>query len=290
MSRLRDEHGFTLVELLTAMACGLIVLFAAMAAFDGFQRGVASSNRLTSSEDAGRHALARMVAVVRNAGAPSPTSGAQPAAVTRAQPNDLVFRSTAWPGASGTGSTGTHMQRLCLDTASKTVWFDGLQAGTAGPTDPGTACPSQAPGWTHKAMATKVLNSDASGKTLFRLPATTPVRSVGLRLLLEHGTVQQSQALELNSGGVLRGALASAVTPGDIGTDCTSDGSGKALLSLNLSGGAGSGGLTLSATNAIAVGPTKLLVNAAAGTTTSVALTVTDALGLQTLLTKPVTC
>jgi hypothetical protein len=116
------------------------------------------------------------------------------------------------------------------------------------------------------------------------------VRSVGLRLLLDHGTVQQSRSLELSSGGVMRGALASALATDPVTPTCPPGGTGKALLSLNVAGGAGTEGLKLSGSNAISAGATKVLVDVTAGTTTTFALTVTDALGLQTLLTKQVTC
>ena len=279
---LRDERGFTLVELLTAMTLLLMIAFATLTTFEAFDKGVDRNSKLTDAEDNSRRDVTRMIRILRDAGAPAPTTGSQPVTVTRAAANDLVFRSTSWPGESGVGATGTHIQRLCLDTATKKVWFDGLRAGTAGPQDPGTACPSQAAGWTHSTIATNVVNTAAL--PLFRIGAS-PVRSVGIQLRKDSSTTRGTTSLSLGSGGTLRGALPPQVTSGQIDVECNSDGSGKALLSLS-----GNSEHRLGATGAVTVGPAKILVDVAAAATTQVAVTVINPLGLQTLLFKDVTC
>lgn len=281
---LADERGFTLVELLTAMTIGLLIAFSALTAFETFDRGAAANSRITDAEDNGRRNVANMVSLLRDAGAPAPSSATVPQTVVRALPNDVVFKSTSWPGESATGlaGTATHIERLCLDTSTKTVWFDGLRSGTTGPTDPGASCPSTASGWTHSPMARNVANTDAL--PLFRIGAS-PVRSIGIQLRTEHGTVTTARSLLLNSGGTMRGALPPEVDTGDITHTCNYDGSGKALLSLT-----GDADLTLTATGAVSVAANKILVTVTAHATTQVAVTVTNALGLQTLLFKDVTC
>jgi|GEM_PF-6333600 len=283
--RLRDEAGFTLIELLVAMTITLILLFAALLAFDSFNRGAASTQRRTNAEDAGRRTINRVVGLLRNAGAPTPASGAQPATVITALGNDIVLRTTAWPGESDLDN-GTHIGRLCLDTATRTLWFDGIRNGAVGPTTPGASCPSTAAGWTHQSIATDIVNTAAN--PVFRYGSTTPVRSVGITLRTEGGTVNTSHPQVVYSGGALRGALAPQVTKDDI----TNGGceSGKALLTLNAgAGGTTTDGAKLSATNAIVVGPAKILVDATSSPV-DVAITVTNALGLQTLLIKQVSC
>ena len=281
------EDGFTIVELLVSMSISTILVFAALGGLDVFNKGTADSTRLIVSEDQARSSVQRVVGVLRNAGVPSPLAGgAQPATIIAAGGNDLVFRSSSWPGESGVGVTGSHVVRLCLDTATRTLWFDGIHVGTAGPTTPGAACPSVATGWTHKPMATNVINSVA--QPVFRYDGGTPVRSVGLSLRLEGGTTASSRPLALHSGGVLRGALAPQVTATDISIGpCEA---GKALLTLlATAGGATADGAKISATNAITTGPGQILIPA----TTSpvdVPLTITNVLGLQTLLIKQVKC
>ena len=280
--RLRDERGFTVVELMTAMTIMLLIAFAGLTAFEAFDRGAARNSRLTDAEDNSRRNVATMVRILRDAGAPAPTSGPAPASVLRASGNDLVFRSTSWPGESGTGATGTHLERLCLNSATRTVYFDGLRAGTNGSQDPGTACPSTAAGWTNSVIARNVVNTAAL--PLFRL-GSSPVRSVGIQLRTDTGGIYTARSLSLHSGGTLRGALPPQVTEDQVEVDCDEDGPGKALLSLDAAGD-----YELTTTGAIQVGPAQVLVDVAASATAQVALTVTNPLGLQTLLFKDVTC
>ncbi|MGI9096908.1 MAG: PulJ/GspJ family protein [Solirubrobacteraceae bacterium] len=278
-----DERGFTLVELLVAMTIGLIVSFAALSVFDGFNRGIASNHRLTDAQDSARREVAQMVGILRDSGAPAPKAAAQPLSIVSAAANDVVFRSVSWPGESTTGTTaGTyHTQRLCLDAAAKTVWFDGIRAGASGPTTPGSACPSAATGWTHTPMARNVVNTTAL--PLFRI-GTSPVRSIGLSLRLEGGTIASSRPLELNSGGTVRGGVAPQVTAGDVTVTCNSEGSGRSLLTLNLAPGSK---LTSTVASTVA-GAGKLLLGS--GVSGTISLTITDVLGLQTLVSKAVSC
>jgi len=134
-------------------------------------------------------------------------------------------------------------------------------------------------------MATKVLNTPS--QPVFRYGSTSPVRSVGVALRLEGGSKAETRPLALNSGGALRGALAPQVTNNDLQSECVEG--GKALLTLAAgAGGSTVDGVTLSATGAITAGPGKILVDATSAPT--VAVTVTNALGLQTLLLKQVSC
>jgi prepilin-type N-terminal cleavage/methylation domain-containing protein len=201
---LSREDGFTMPELLVSMSISLILVFAALVSLDTFNSGAADSTRRIIGEDAARTSVNRIVGLLRNAGVPSPLAGgAQPTTIDRLLANDLVFRSSAWPGESGVGVTGSHVIRMCLDTAARTLWRDGLRFGTAGPSDPGAACPSVATGWTHVPIATNVVNSAA--QPLFRYGSTTPVRTIGISLRLESGSKAVSRPIVLHSGGVLRG-------------------------------------------------------------------------------------
>jgi hypothetical protein len=135
-------------------------------------------------------------------------------------------------------------------------------------------------------MATNVLNTVA--QPVFRYDGGTPVRSVGLSLRLEGGTTAESRPLALHSGGVQRGALAPQVTAGDITVGACE--AGKALLTLvSSAGGATADGAKISATNAITTGPGQILIPATTSPV-NVPLTITNVLGLQTLLIKQVKC
>jgi hypothetical protein len=282
--RFSDERGFTLAELLIGMTCGLVVLVASLTAFDGFNRGIVTTNRLTDAQDSARRDVSQMVRILREAGAPAPKTAAQIATVVSATPNDVVFRSTSWPGESSTGTAaGTyHTQRLCLDESTKTIWFDGIRAGAAGPTTPGSACPSTATDWTHIAVVRNVVNSTAD--PLFRIGAA-PVRSIGLSLRLEGGTNASSRPLELNTGGTLRGALADQVTATDLTVLCNAGGSGRGLLTLLNAPGS----TFTTSPSSTRAGDGKHLLPASANAST-VTVTITNPAGLRTVLTKAVPC
>jgi type II secretory pathway pseudopilin PulG len=284
--RLANEDGFTLTELLVAMTVSIIILLATLGALDAFNNGVAVNNRLTDAGDTARREVAEMVRVLRDGGAPTPTSGAQPSTVVQAGANDLVFLSRSWPGESGVGTTSNHVERYCLNTTTRTLWFDGLKAGTSGSATPGSACPSTASGWTSRAIATNVLNSVAD--PVFIYGAGSPVRSVAIKVRVEGGTTLKPHPVELRSGATLRGALAPQLSATDI-TVAPCEG-GKALLSLSLgAGGATANGAKLSAPNGIPAGAGQILI-AATSTPANVVITITNLLGLQTLLTKSVSC
>jgi type II secretory pathway pseudopilin PulG len=279
------EDGFTLIELLVGMMISIVLLLATLGALDAFNSGVGVNNRLTDAADGARRDVASMVGVLRDAGAPAPTTGAQAATILQAGANDIVFLSTSWPGESGVG-TANDVERYCLDIASRTLWFDGLKAGTSGSATPGAACPSTAGGWTSRVVTRNVLNTVAN--PIFVYGSTNPVRSVSINMSVESGTTLKSRPLLLRSGGTLRGALPPQISVGDVVVGACQG--GKALLTLNLAaGGATSGGAKLSAPNAVPVGDGQILVPAT-GTPANVALTITNLLGLQTLLTKSVSC
>jgi prepilin-type N-terminal cleavage/methylation domain-containing protein len=283
--RLTAEDGFTLTELLVAMTVSVVVLLATLSTLDVFNSGVAENNRLTDTADAARRNVADIVRVLRDAGAPTPVSGSQPTTVVQAGANDLVFLSRLWPGESGLGATANHVERYCLDTSTKTLWFNGLKAGTSGSATPGSACPSTASGWTSRVAATNVLNTAADPLFVY---GSAPLRSVSISLTLESGTSLKSRPLQMRSGGTLRGALAPQLGATDI-TVGPCEG-GRALLTLNLNAaGASANGVTVSAPSGIPVGPGQILVPAT-GTPANVPLTITNLLGLQTLLTKSVSC
>jgi prepilin-type N-terminal cleavage/methylation domain-containing protein len=286
--RLAAEDGFSLIELLVAMTVSVIILLATLGALDAFNNGVASTNRLTDATDAARSQVATMVSVLRDAGAPTPVTGVQPTTVVQAGVNDIVFLSTSWPGESGVGvGAGTnHIERYCLDTATSTVWFNGLKAGTAGSVTPGAACPSTASGWTSSLVASNVLNTVAD--PLFVYGSMTPVRAVSVNLRLQGGTALKSRTVELRSGGTLRGALPPAISASDIVVGACQG--GRALLTLSLAdAGATANGAVMTAPNSVPVGVGQILVPAT-GTPAGVVLTITNLLGLQTLLTKTVSC
>jgi prepilin-type N-terminal cleavage/methylation domain-containing protein len=281
--RLAAEEGFTLTELLVAMTISVIVLLATLDVFDAFTNGVAANTRLTDATGSARRQVATMVSGLREAGAPG-----EAATIQQALPNDIVFVSTAWPGQSDVGvGNAKHIERYCLDTSTRKVWFNGLKAGTSGSPLPGSACPSTNSGWTSDLVASDVLNTAAD--PLFSYGSTNPVRSIAIRLLIEGGTALKSRALVLRSGVALRGALAPRVSAGDITVGpCNGN---RALLSANLAALPGAEGATMSViTNGTVVsvpaGPGRIL----GPPTSPFTVTITNLVGLKTEVPMTVSC
>lgn len=64
----RGQSGFTLVELMTAMAIGVVVVIGTLMIFDSFTRTVRVQNAVATLADSGRYAIDRVVRDLRMAG------------------------------------------------------------------------------------------------------------------------------------------------------------------------------------------------------------------------------
>lgn len=279
MRAARREDGMTLVEILIAMVIALVVGSAVLEVFEKFDRGADANERLTDAQDNARRAMGTMVRVLRNAGA-APSATSQPATVLRAQPDDVLVRTTDWPGASRHGS-GVHLVRYCLSAARDTVYFQGLRAGTAGPQDPGTACPGAAAGWETKVAVQRVANAAAEPVFVYGTTAGQ-IRTVGIDLAIQAGTRHRARPTHLRSAATLRGAVLPEVDADDITPQCQPD--GRSLLSLGVAVDGDGNPLRLGSETGIPVGDRELLVTAGS----TVQVVVSNVLGLQKLLLKEV--
>ncbi len=148
MSRLADERGFTLVEVLVAATLFIIVLGATLSALTTFQ-GTGRVNALQNdSQEETRVAVDNLAKNLRNAGA---STRQQPQGVDVAEPYNLVFQTVNQAGAAGTANTrNIGRVRYCLEptTSSGAQLWSQTQTwtGAVRPPVPSTAaCP--APGW-----------------------------------------------------------------------------------------------------------------------------------------------
>ena len=115
MSRLRDESGFTLTELLVAMGLTLVVLTATLTTLDSFV--TANQRNLTANDlrETARIGVDRVAREVRNAAGP----GLQTPPVERGGPYELVFDSVDPQGAGGgLNSARVRRIRICLDQSN----------------------------------------------------------------------------------------------------------------------------------------------------------------------------
>lgn len=155
MTRLRDEGGFTLPELLTAIALLVVVLGATLDTFEGFVTRNQTNTKLNEAQDSARTAMDRLARELRNLASPT---NANVKSIDKATDYDLVFQ---------TVDPVKRRVRYCLDFSTlpdETLWKQ-TQAFPVNQADPGlpstTACPATTggSGWaTQSVVATKIVN------------------------------------------------------------------------------------------------------------------------------------
>jgi prepilin-type N-terminal cleavage/methylation domain-containing protein len=145
MSALRRQDGFTLVELLVAMALSLVVFGATLTILDSFLRQSDAASKRLDAQDQARLAVDRIVHDLRNVSSPLTT----PKLLERATPYDVVFQTIGTP--SGTNVSGIQRVRYCVpqDSSGGSASLEKLIAQvqtwtTSSPAaDPWTSDPTQ---------------------------------------------------------------------------------------------------------------------------------------------------
>ena len=162
MSRLvREEGGFTLVELMLVSVLMIVVMGATLAALTGVERTSATNVRQNDNQDQVRTAMDTLSRELRNLASPTDEL---PHAVERATAGDIIFQSVARTKPAGSANArNTQRVRYCLEADANRLWRQEQRwAGGTAPAMPTAAgCPAApAPGsWDNKAVAAeKVVN------------------------------------------------------------------------------------------------------------------------------------
>lgn len=148
MSAIRRQDGFTMIELLVAMAISLIVFGATLTLLDSYLRQSSAATKRFDAQDRARLAVDRIVRDLRNVSSPLTT----PKLLERATAYDVVFQTIGTPSGGSTGNvSGIERVRYCIpqDTSSGSASQEELIAQTQTWTtstpaaDPWTSDPSQ---------------------------------------------------------------------------------------------------------------------------------------------------
>lgn len=269
--RLREEPGFTLVELLIAMTLAVIVLFGVLNVFDSFTSNAARQMKITDANEQVRVAMDRIVRDLRHA-----------RALEVVDPNDLVYTVTD-------SATATRRERVCLDPAGR-LWR--ARVTTASPPESplaaGTVCPTAGSG---AFQITPLLSANTAGNPLFTYdaPSAAGVRNIGLTFALKAGDVRRAHTSTLRASAFVRARSETALVPDDddIAVACSSSG----VPTLTLSAGVGPLTVSYADVNGNALGA------AAAGSattlpsgTTSVVATVTASSGAISRIVRTIAC
>jgi type II secretory pathway pseudopilin PulG len=174
---LRQEGGFTLVELLLAMTLMLVVLGATLATLEGFARNNKTNLEQNDAQDIARTAIDRLAQQLRNLALPTPTS---PNSIDKAESYDLVFK---------TAEPSRRRVRYCL---SGDKLYMQTQAGSGvGAADPAVPPTTTCPGptgsgaWARTTVVAHNVMNNVNDKDrpvfYFNAPTTEPARITLLR-------------------------------------------------------------------------------------------------------------
>lgn len=216
MSRLGDQRGVTLVELLITMMIAMIAMGGVLGILEVLLRQSHQSRQQAEAQDQARAAVDRLAGQLRNALA---SPGVAPTAVERAEAYDLIFQTVDPFTAVGTGNRlGAMRVRYCLDNADPSRAVLRLQSQRwstpAAPAVPAaTACTAAANGWDDsRVVATDLVNRLRAPErpvwsyTPASLPSLAAIQAIGTTLVVdrEAGSVRGERALA--SGVALRNA------------------------------------------------------------------------------------
>lgn len=269
--RLRSDAGFTLVELLAAMAISTIVLLATLTTLDTFSRNASQQTRITDANDQVRGVMDRVVSDLRQA-----------ATIEVAGASDLVYTVTD-------SATATRRERVCVDS-SNYLWRSSVTtASPATPMAAGTACPTAGSG-AFKVTPLKTANSASNPMFRYDSATASSVRSVGLTIALDAGNGGRTDISTLRASTFVRAKAetAAAVDDDDLTTTCDSAG----VPTLTLSSGVGPLSVTytdLDGNNLGTANAGSSLTLAGAGNTVIANITSTGA-GLVSQLIQEISC
>jgi type II secretory pathway pseudopilin PulG len=208
MSRLRDESGFTLAELLVGAMLMIIVMSASLGVLDNLRRLGQRADTRVELQDQARTASRHLARSLRNL-APSPGT---PVVIERADAYDLVFSAVDRPRADAGSNTGNLRRvRYCLDASDpdRARLLEQAQTWTSAtaPAMPSsTACP--AAGWGSTKLIVERLTNRANGgdRALWSYNHTDAgqITSVKVSLFLNDEPTSTEREVSLHTGVFLR--------------------------------------------------------------------------------------
>jgi type II secretory pathway pseudopilin PulG len=208
MTRLRQEDGFTLAELLVGAMLMVIVMSATLSVLDQVVKIGSRADRRVDLQDQARQASRQIARSLRNL-ADSPD---MPGVVERAGQYDLVFRAVDRPRADmGGNARNLRRVRYCLDASTPTRGriLEQTQRWTTSiaPAMPSsTACPAADWG-SSRLVADRVTNrANGTERALWTYGLTTSgqVSSVNVNLFMNAEPKMRARELVLRTGVFLR--------------------------------------------------------------------------------------
>jgi type II secretory pathway pseudopilin PulG len=210
IARLRDQDGFSLVEMLLASSLMIVVLAATLGVFEQFITTSSRNTKQNDAQDTARFAMDQVARQLRNLALPTPQS---PNSIDVASSYDLVFK---------TADPGRRRVRYCLQTSSPystsngALWLE-TQTGVAGGADPAltsamtASCPAPtgAGSWASKRLVSaNVTNRNGADRPIFQFNAPTStspkITEVHVALFVDVDPVRPPAETRISTGVFLR--------------------------------------------------------------------------------------
>jgi prepilin-type N-terminal cleavage/methylation domain-containing protein len=119
MTHIRDERGFTLVELLVALSITAVVFGSTLSVLDIFQSDNRFDQLRNENQDAARSTLDRLSRQLRNVVARTTSSEIVPGALEQAEPYEITFQTIdTSKAASELNKVNAMRVRYCLDDSN----------------------------------------------------------------------------------------------------------------------------------------------------------------------------
>jgi type II secretory pathway component PulJ len=179
MRLIRDQRGFTAIELLVASSMFIVVLCAALAPLQDMWKISRQDERMNATQDLTRRTIDYMAGDLRNA-------GGQASPIELAGTSDIVFTSVD-PLTTPQGSNASNLKRVryCLN-GTTLLRQEQTWSTAAPPAVPSTsACPGLSPWSQYTPIATSVANGSAKAIFTYDTATLAQVASVGLDLILD---------------------------------------------------------------------------------------------------------
>jgi hypothetical protein len=231
---LKDERGFTMVELLVATTAALIVFGAGIELFTNFWSLASRATTSSQSQGTVRRAIDRVSISLRSSMSASGSS--QP--VERNTSSDIAFLMPSASASLTNNSRGLMHVRYCLDISSPSnekLWLQTLAYNSSSqPTPPSTtACPS--PSWTtqHQVAANIVNQVQSPVKPLFTgtTDGSGNVLDFSIDAFVDSDPNSGPPAIELQS----RVSLRNLNRPPTASMSCTGQSNGHAICDASTS-------------------------------------------------------
>jgi prepilin-type N-terminal cleavage/methylation domain-containing protein len=217
MMRAREEDGFTLVEMLVAMAITVIVFGATLTVLDVFQSNNRFDQLRNENQDNARTAIDRLSRQLRDVIARTTSTGIVPGALEEAEPYWITFQTVDTSRTPPAKNPANAMRvRYCLDDSSPTneiLWEQVLRWEESPKLPTSTACPDLTAGdWSTTTQLVQHVTNKIGGRPnqplfVYSAHETPEILSVEMNLLTNvnpgHPRPGESQ---LTSGVSLRNA------------------------------------------------------------------------------------